>query len=405
MTKKILLLALAVCMWAGTAFAGGFQLSEYSVTNQGRAFAGSGVAGDDYSAIASNPAGMTLKGSGVQLGSHLIHLHSKARGYLKTDAGDMTYPPGKLSEAVAIPFGFAQAAWEDWRFGFGVYVPYGMVTEYNEDWFGSIHALTSRVATTDFTPSVAYKLTDSFSLGASLVVRYFDAELSNDVVRGGMIRSDMRADGVNLGYKLGLMYEPVKDTRFGLSYHSKITSRIHGSHTLSGINARGYACTSLTLPEHVQLAAFHRLTDKIDLSANVRWTHWSRFKTLDIFSDIASVEPVQERWKNTWTVAAGLDYHWTDAFTLRGGVSWDQAGVPDSGHRTARVPDSNRILASIGMSYVWGNWQFDAAYTHMFAKCATASHSMTSSIYGNTEMHASYHGDYNIFGLQVQYSF
>ena len=57
------LCAVAVCMLVGGTTgvnAAGYQLNEYSVTGLGRSFAGMGVMGDDYSAIAYNPAGMTL---------------------------------------------------------------------------------------------------------------------------------------------------------------------------------------------------------------------------------------------------------------------------------------------------------------------------------------------------------
>ena len=55
--KKTLFTALLLTSTA--SWAGGYQLQEYSATSAGRAFAGAGIVGDDYSAIAFNPAGMT----------------------------------------------------------------------------------------------------------------------------------------------------------------------------------------------------------------------------------------------------------------------------------------------------------------------------------------------------------
>ena len=52
--------AVALLASVGNANAAGYQLNEFSVTNLGRSFAGIGVAGDDYSALGYNPAGMTL---------------------------------------------------------------------------------------------------------------------------------------------------------------------------------------------------------------------------------------------------------------------------------------------------------------------------------------------------------
>ena len=56
----------ALLLSSTLAQAGGYQLQEYSTTNMGRAFAGAGIVGDDYSAIAFNPAGMELKNDGLQ---------------------------------------------------------------------------------------------------------------------------------------------------------------------------------------------------------------------------------------------------------------------------------------------------------------------------------------------------
>ena len=64
---KLVAAILAFCSTATLAHAASYQLNDYSVTGLGRSYAGVGVVGDDYSAIAYNPAGMTLKKqSGVQ---------------------------------------------------------------------------------------------------------------------------------------------------------------------------------------------------------------------------------------------------------------------------------------------------------------------------------------------------
>jgi len=404
--KTVCAALLATCLYAGNAFAGGFQLSEYSATNQGRSFAGVGIAGDDYSAIAYNPAGMTLLGSGAQLGSHLVIIHAKARGHI---VGQQSTGNGNINDIVPIPYLFGQLAYDDWRFGLGVYSPFGMGLRYNNGWFGKDHALTSKIECFDIAPSVAYKICDELSLGASLIIRHMRPNLSNTARNGGLY-SNMKALGTNLTYQVGIMYEPSKDWRFGLNYRHKSTNQIHGPHTVDGItsqfagyHARGTAWTGLTLPEHIQFSAFHRLNDSIDLTASVKWTRWSRFKVLAIHSTVAS-SSVDEDWKNSWTVAGGLDYHWNKFLTLRTGVAWDQAGVPDEEHRTARIPDSDRLIGSLGFSIKYNNWQVDAAYTHVFARSSHGNHTLQTST-GPSTLVADFTDRMNLFGLQVQYTF
>jgi long-chain fatty acid transport protein len=302
---------------------------------------------------------------------------------------------------------FAQYAHDDWRFGLGVYTPFGMSLTYNDGWFGKDHALTSKVKAIDIVPSVAYKLNDEWSVGAGVVIRHIRAQLSNTAM-GGNIYSNMEGLSTDYTYQLGVMYEPTTDTRFGLSYRHKCTSTVKGSHSMimstRAMGFDGSISSDITLPEHVQFSAFHRLNDKIDLTASIRWTRWSQFKELAINTTNPLVPAgrtvVDESWKNTWTVAAGLDYHWTDNLTLRAGLSWDQAGVPDDEHRTARVPDSDRIITSIGVSYKYENWQFDAAYSHLFHKSAHSNHTTNGST-----MYADYTNRINLIGVQVQYTF
>ena len=60
-TFKIAAAAMMVAgAFATQTYAAGFQLSEQSAIQMGRAMAGAGVVGDDLSAVHYNPAGMTL---------------------------------------------------------------------------------------------------------------------------------------------------------------------------------------------------------------------------------------------------------------------------------------------------------------------------------------------------------
>ena len=87
-----LLIGLGLAAAAGTARASGYQLNEYSATGLGRAFAGVGVAGDDYSAAAFNPAGMILKGTGGQLGVSSVQMHSVVEGDLTLNRTGTRFP-------------------------------------------------------------------------------------------------------------------------------------------------------------------------------------------------------------------------------------------------------------------------------------------------------------------------
>ena len=96
--KKTYLAAVAAIIYAGQAHSAGYQLNEFSATGLGRAFAGMGVMGDDYSAMAFNPAGMTAnKRSGIQGGLAATQIYSKAKTKYGTDKMDYFVPLPSLN--------------------------------------------------------------------------------------------------------------------------------------------------------------------------------------------------------------------------------------------------------------------------------------------------------------------
>lgn len=406
--------ALALCLtsWAASASAAGFQLSEFSAANLGRAFNGAGVVGDDYSAIAFNPAGMSLKQSGAQAGMTLVMIKADVKGATHNGLTH-TGEEGDIRLRSWIPHFFTQYKINDKvDFGFGAYAPFGLSTIYNEDWFGRTHALKSYIGVMDFAPTLSYKLTQKFTLGGSFLIERADAKLTNDLpMATGGGYNKVEGDGWAYGYTLGLMYEPWKDTRFGVTYRSKITHHLKGKHTVEGSLTPSYfgflqngsfsGRAKLTLPEHVLLSAYHRI-DKIGLSASAKWTRWSRFDTLDIYSDNFpnGVSSTKEYWKNGWMLGVGMDYYHNDNWTFRLGLSFDESPVKSAEYRTARIPDNNRWWASVGVSYQYKNTKIDLGYAHMFVKT-----SKTNNLASGSYLEAKYQMQANLIGLQAQYAF
>jgi long-chain fatty acid transport protein len=63
-----------------------------------------------------------------------------------------------------------------------------------------------------------------------------------------------------------------------------------------------------------------------------------------------------------------MDYRLNNQWTLRAGVAYEESPI-DTEIRSTRLPDNDRIWASIGASYQWNDkLSFDVAYTHIFAK-------------------------------------
>ena len=419
--------ALAVAAILGLsvqAEAAGYQLTEYSTTGLGRSFAGAGLVGDDYSAVAYNPAGMSYtKRSGAQLGFSTVGIRSTAKGTVKYDTnlmGGATTVSGKESPYIVrvLPHGFAQYRLNDKTvLGLGVYTPFGLATDYKNGWFGQTHAGRSEIQTVNVSPALSVNVTDSIALGAALNLQHSRADLTSVVETnrekyqiasplGG--KAHLRGHDTSLGYTLGATWEPVKNqTRLGVSYRSKVVHDLRGKNTVSdtfrgmGVGTTNIK-TKIATPETVTLSAWQRLTDKWSVSATARWTRWSQFKDLNIYDMTDTpVSMTNENWRNTWFYSLGADYQYCKNLIFRFGAAYDQSTVRSPEYRTARIPDGRRIWTSFGASYMKNNWQVDAGYAHLFVKDVWARHGNT----GASDFEAKYSSNANLFSLAVQYKF
>ncbi len=416
MKKISVAAAVALLASAGNANAAGYQLNEFSVTNLGRSFAGIGVAGDDYSALGYNPAGMTLmKRSGMQAGLTMTEVASKIRGVGNT-AGKKT----DMDFMIPLPSMFGQYNVNDKLFlGAGIYVPFGLATRYSHDSFVADDkngVRRSELEVVDGNISAAYKVDNHLSLGVSGILRHIKGKLTSNVNKtlpvygySNLAYSDFKVSGWSTTMNLGAMYEFDEDTRVGLSYRFKSTQRTTGHHTVTvnpqfasmapTLNNRFDSVSDPELPASWILSGYHKFGEKWGTTATVKYTQWHRFSVFPAYSSGSGNLDVQYRWKDAWNFALGQDYYLNENWTLRAGLAWDQSPVPNSTYRTNRIPDTDRLWTSFGVSYATGNHQFDFGYAHLFM--------MHGKVWNSAEndTNAKYKSYSNMYALQYQYRF
>ena len=164
-TFKIAAAAMMVAgAFATQTYAAGFQLSEQSAIQMGRAMAGAGVVGDDLSAVHYNPAGMTLlSGTRMQATGTWVAVN------LDYESHDGSVTENGRLKGQTIPAGFLTHQINDslWA-GLGLTVPYGMGTEFDENWDGKDRGTESMILTFDINPNLAWKVNDKFSVGGGI---------------------------------------------------------------------------------------------------------------------------------------------------------------------------------------------------------------------------------------------
>src|ERR1041384_4696866 len=160
----------AVLIVPVAASAGGFEIKEQSATSAGTATAGSAAMAEDASAIFYNPAAMTLLDDDQAMFSGQVFiLDSDYDSRRAHDATGGTIVGNETIENGAIPAASLFGVWsltDRVRFGIGVTAPFGLSSEYDDEWVGRYNTRFSSIETIDFNPAVAVRVTDWLSLGA-----------------------------------------------------------------------------------------------------------------------------------------------------------------------------------------------------------------------------------------------
>ena len=417
-------LVAALSLAAGsTAQAAFFQLAENSPAGMGNAFAGGAASAHDASTVWYNPAGLTLlKGQELVAGGYYIAPSIKADRVNASTAAfpAVPFPPpyaagsstisggkgGDAGESALVPnFYYAHQHSDRLRFGLGVNVPFGLATDYANDWAGRYHADRSEIATLNINPALAYKVSEVFSIGAGLNYQQLDATLTQAVDFGSICaavalqagnpallcgaqgsqassgKAKVEADDDAWGYNLGFLWNLGPSTRLGVHYRSKLEYDLEGDFDVnqpSGvtvspvvIGATGLvdsdAKADVTLPATLSLSAFTQLTPTWAVMGDITRTYWSDLPELRIEFDSAQNDSlVTLDLKDVNRYSLGATYSPSGAWLYRAGIALDKSPTPNAEVRTPRLPDQDRLWLSFGAGYKPSDkLQFDIAYTYI----------------------------------------
>ena len=190
MNKKLIAGVAILCGLPTLSQASGFALIEMNARGQGNAYAGAAAYTPDASTVYFNPAGMMmLKENQIAGALHLILPNasftndgSKTSDALGPLSADLTGPNDDGGKNAVVPnFYWVTAINEDAKFGLGVNAPFGLETNYKDEWVGRYHAIQSNLRTINVNPSLAYRLNDQWSIGAGLDIMFGHVELSSAV--------------------------------------------------------------------------------------------------------------------------------------------------------------------------------------------------------------------------------
>jgi long-chain fatty acid transport protein len=421
--------AISVRLWTGLSLAVALPrvatAQGYGVYEQGAcamARAGTAVASPcaDGSSIFFNPAGITsAERQQLSVGGTLI----APKG---TFTNDMSGLSGSLKNAVypvpnfyyVRPLGGGRAA-----AGIGLFAPYGLTTEWPDNFEGRFLGYKSRIAAIYVQPTAAVKLGPKASIGAGLDLSFVSVQLRQRLELSSQIASppfttfgnlgipygtefadvNLKGSGHGIGYHVGLEVEPVPGITVGGRYLSRQLVKIEDataeiSQIMTGIvlpannpiSAAGggtapvpidnllapqfgtggpltnqSGATYLRFPEQLVLGIGFQATPKAKLLFDFQYTNWTVFNQLQLEFEKLGQRVLREGYQKAYGFRFGGEYALAPSATIRAGYYTHGAAAPAE-TVTPNLPEGARNSITVGLgTHLMRNLTVDLAYQYI----------------------------------------
>jgi len=354
------------------ATAGGLFGYELGTADLGLASAGYGARAQDASTVFTNPAGMTrLEGNQFLGGGQLLWSNTKF------SIGSGTSPAlGSNDGGYAVghngwfPGGGSFLSYTlspDVKLGLAMTGNFGGVLNYQDDWVGRYYVQQTWIVGLSFLPSVAWKVNDQLSLGASLNAMYGiyknNVAVNNLLPQYGDGRLKLKDERWGWGGNLGLLWEPSKTTRLGLTWTSQLKLDFAATPEFEDLapaaeqilRQRGLydarIDVGIKVPQQVMGSLFTQVDDRWALLGSVGWQQWSKFGQVTVgIDDITDPTSLTTAipFKDTWHVAAGAQYRLSDPWLLNFGAAYDSGFQENSSNISPLLPTNAAWRFGVG---------------------------------------------------------
>ncbi len=404
----------AMVVGVTTAQAGGFGVREQSAYGQGSSFAGMAAPGASISSMYWNPAAVTTATSATVEGN-VTGVFPESE--LNVDPSRSTLSRlgitgngGNVGEIGVVPTTYFAVPLTDQFFvGLSVNAPYGFSTTSDTPWVGMTSHLNAQATAINVTPIMGIKFNDMVSVAFGVQVQYFDVEIET-ALRPTAVppKQTIKGDSTDVGIVAGITLTPFDGTTIGIGYRSQIDTSLDGTQSFDvpvptprgTIRAGNYAISAdVELPQMISVGLRQRVNEAFTFMAGMEWTDWSSIQTVPFVGSPAG-SALALNFEDGWFFSAGGEYKFNPNLTLRAGLGYEISPTTDE-DRSMRLPDADRVWASIGASYNWNEQlSFDAGYSHIFVDDASVDETTAGVRYAGTA-----DGSADIISLGVRYKF
>jgi long-chain fatty acid transport protein len=401
---------------ACNSLAAGFQVAEHSASGLGRSFSGEGAVADNASVLARNPAAMTLFDTAQFSGAVSIVDPEVNVTQIKKEQDDVYLESKDVAPLQIVPAAYYISPINDsWAWGIGMFTTYGVATDYPDDIYAGDLAGDTSLVSVNLNPNIAYRINESFSVGAGVNFVYAEAELNRhkgSLPVGGAASDkliSMTGETFGFGWNVGALYELNDNNRFGFGYRSSVNldfddgefTDYTGLRMSNDQPGKTTGRLEIELPDIIELSAFHQLNDSWAVHYGWQMTQWSKFKELKATSpDCKNNECFlkTEHYDDNQRWSIGTTYSLNNDWTLRAGLAYDE----QAGKATLSIPDSDRYWYSAGLTYsVSENMTVDAA----FALVQSKSGSFTETDAAGDKLTFDAEGVAYLSAIQLNYAF
>ena len=252
--------------------------------------------------------------------------------------------------------GYATDRFAPFSVGIGMYGSLGF--SFNHDAapeHGVPNNFFTELVSVSLAPAVSYSLAHNLHVGAAINPTYGRMR-SKAPTPAGRLDLDVRGPGV-FG-TLGVLYQPTPKLNLGLTYKTPGKIWMFGNARVGG--GGDDATVFFNIPQNVKIGFAYRVTERVTVLGQARWSHLSVFDETRIRFDKNTRlnQTAVERAKNRWRIGGGLLYDVCDWLTLATGVSYEPWAIEDDSLRPT-LSDTTDVGFSFGGQITRGPWIID----------------------------------------------